>query len=304
MKKHFIQAAFLLSFSSLMAQTETSFKSKNGHEVLPKAGEWSLGLSATPFLQYAGNLFSGSTSTNAAPAANNANAPFIQQLGNNLGGVAVVGKYMKTANFAYRVRFQANVYSNTYNNFVTANSLTPNPLLPEFAEDKQVVNTNAFLLGAGFEKRRGTGRLQGIYGAELIVGFNSSKESMTYGNAMDADFNAPQSTNFNTGGGVGGSFAASNRVIERDLGASFFMGARGFVGVEYFIAPKISLGAEVGYTLGFQLNGQQRFVNETFDGGNNQAVNVESKTYRNQGLRSFGMGLDNVNAGLNLFFYF
>ena len=127
---------------------------------------------------------------------------------------------------------------------------------------------------------------------------------MTYGNAMDADFNAPQSTNFNTGGGVGGSFAASNRVIERDLGASFFMGARGFVGVEYFIAPKISLGAEVGYTLGFQLNGQQRFVNETFDGGNNQAVNVESKTYRNQGLRSFGMGLDNVNAGLNLFFYF
>ncbi|MBP9185976.1 MAG: hypothetical protein KBE91_02545 [Bacteroidia bacterium] len=306
MKKFILSALVIASSMGIAnAQNAAGFTSKNGHVVLPQEGDWSFGISASPLLQYAGNLFSGANATNGAPAVANANGPFIQQLGANIGGVAFMGKYMKTATMAYKVRFQANVYSNTYNNYVAKSSATPNPLLPEFAEDQQVVNTAAFLLGGGIEKRRGSAtRLQGIYGGEVLLGYSTNAESMSYGNAMDADYNAPTSTFFNTGGGVGGSGSQSSRVIERELGSTFFAGARGYVGVEYFIAPKISLGAEVGYTLGVQLNGNQRTVSETFDAGTLQTVNVEAKTFRNQGITGFGMGLDNANAGVNLNFYF
>jgi hypothetical protein len=42
----------------------------------------------------------------------------------------------------------------------------------------------------------------------------------------------------------------SGRIIERNNGSTFMFGVRGFVGVEYFILPKISLGGEFGWGLG------------------------------------------------------
>ncbi|MBW7844151.1 MAG: hypothetical protein H3C45_00600 [Bacteroidia bacterium] len=277
----------------------TSFISKNGHQVLPQAGDWSIGFSASSFLGYAGNLLNGNTANNAGVFAN-ANAPAVSTLG-NIGGIAFVGKYMADANTAYRVRFQANSYLNKRQNYVLENNLTPNPLLPTYVKDEESAQTNAFLIGAGLEKRRGQARLQGVYGAELIIGVLSENYSYTYGNAMDLNFNTPLSTT-NFSGGF--SSNVSSRVLSRNNGAQFFAGARGYIGAEYFFAPKMSIGAEIGYTLGFQTNGDQSVVSETYDSGNLKTVQVESKTFRNSGLRSFGIGLDNVNAGLNLFLYF
>ena len=305
MKKLILIAAFAAAgFMQANAQEKPakaagSFISKNGHEVLPQAGEWALGFSASSFLGYTGNLLNGNTA-NAAPAFNNASAPTINTLG-NLNGIAVMAKYMKRADLAYRVRFQANAYTNSRYNYVAKNNLVPNPLLPEYVEDKQTINNSAFLIGLGVEKRRGTSRLQGVYGAEIILGFVTEGRNYTYGNDMDVNFNAPVSTtNFVSGT----SAAVSSRVLSEDLGYQFFAGARGYIGAEYFFAPKMSLGAEVGYTLGFQTNASQSFVNETYDSGNLTAVNVETKRYGNSGLNSFGIGLDNLNAGLNLFVYF
>lgn len=294
-----VTGVFLHAQAQEKTQTSGSFISKNGHEVLPQAGEWAIGFSATSFLSYTGNLFNGNVG-NSAPTFNNANGPVINTLG-NLNGIAVLGKYMKSTSLAYRLRFQANAYTNSRYNYVTKNSLTPDPLRPEFAEDKQTINNSAFLLGAGMEKRRGSGRVQGIYGAEIILGFVSENRDYTYGNDMDINFNAPVSTtNFSTGA----SAASSSRVVEEDLGFQFFGGVRGYIGAEYFFAPKMSLGAEVGYTLGVQTNSTQSFVNETYDSGNLSTAKVETKSHRSSGLNSFGIGLDNLNAGLNLFLYF
>lgn len=281
-------------------KTTGSFISKNGHEVLPQAGEWAIGFSASSFLNYTGNLLNGTTN-NSAAVFSNANTPTISTLG-NLGGISAMGKYMKRADLAYRVRFQASATSNSRYNYVEKNNLVPNPLLPEYAEDKQTAYNNAFLLGLGMEKRRGTSRLQGVYGAELILGFVNDRNEYTYGNDMDVNFNNPWST---TNFVAGTSAQISSRVIEEDLGYQFFAGARGYIGAEYFFAPKMSIGAEVGYTLGFQTNGEVSIVSEQYDSGNLTAVNVESlKRYKNGGLTSFGVGLDNFNAGLNLFVYF
>jgi hypothetical protein len=286
---------------SLHAQTVTSFKSKNGHEVLPQEGDWALGISATTFLGYAGNLLNGNTA-NASPAINNANGATANAIG-NIGGVALYGKYMVSPDMAYRVRFQANANSVTMRNYVLESNVTPDPLAPEFVQDKQVRNTSAFLIGGGIEKRRGAGRLQGVYGGEVILGFQSESREITYGNEMNETFTAPLSTNFNATS-IGGTSAAGTRLVKESIGSQFFAGARGFIGAEYFFAPKMSIGAEIGYTLGFQTNGKGESTVETFDTQSFASKKITTKTLRNNGLSSFGIGLDNINAGINLMLYF
>ena len=305
MKKNTLFAVMIFVYVALMAQEveSYSFKSKNGHEVLPQKGNWALGVSATSFLQYFGNIASGATSTNNAPVFGNANGPSILNGQHNLGGASVFGKYMLSGKTAVRVRFLANAYNESRSEYVAKNSLINNPLAPEFAEDEYTRGVTNFAIGAGLEKRRGNNRLQGIYGAELFLGYLSESRSVNYGNEMNADFTSPTSTNFfgniNNLGGVNFS-----RTTELNLGNTFYAGARGYLGIEYFVAPRVSLGAEVGYSLAFAVNGEGSRTDETFDPGSLSATKVETKLMRNSNLTTFGMGLDNVNAGLNLFFYF
>lgn len=302
MKKALIYSMLLFSATAAFAQGSGnySFKSKNGHEVLPQAGEWAIGISATSFLQYFGNTLNG-TLGQAAPTTQYANGPSNQIFG-NLGGVAFMGKYMVSASTAYRVRFQANYVSTVNRGYSLKSNAINNPLLPEFVEDKQNLNTSAFLLAGGIEKRRGSGRLQGVYGAEVLLGLTNQNADYEYGNAIDANFNNPASTAF--GNLLGGTGLAGSRPVEEEIATRFFGGVRGFIGVEYFIAPKISLGAELGYSVGFQTQGTSRRVDETFDAGALKAVNVERKNYGSNTLRSWGLGLDNTNAGINMMFYF
>ncbi|MES2702861.1 MAG: hypothetical protein V4649_09495 [Bacteroidota bacterium] len=276
-----------------------SFKSVNGHEVLPQQGDWALGVSATSFLGYIGDLMNGSTNNNA-PTFNSANTPDAFGIG-RLSGMAVMGKYMKRSDLAYRVRFQLNAGNVAYRNLVAKSLSSPDPLNPEYAEDKVSTTSYAVLLGGGIEKRRGSGRLQGIYGAEALLGVAGSSRSYTYGNDFTTAFTTPVSTtDFNAGTSAG----ATSRVLESSAGTMFLFGVRGFVGVEYFVAPKISLGGELGYTLGFSTYGENSVTTETWNPLTSSAVEIETEGFSNNGLRSFGIGLDNVNAGINLNFYF
>lgn len=302
MKKLSIYAVLLLSGFAASAQSggDNSFKSKNGHEVLPQSGEWALGLSATPFLNFAGNSMSGFTGFNNSPVVQNGNGATI--LNNQLGlGQGLFGKYMLDGSTAIRVRFMANYTSETFSNFVRKDELNPNEFLPSFVEDTRNVRSSAHMIAAGIEKRRGEGRLQGVYGGEFFLGYSRVRQTTEYGNPMNIDFNAPTTTT-----NLPGTFSQreSIREVERDFGARFFTGVRGFIGVEYFIAPKISLGAEVGYSFGFVRDGDGYILNERFDNGNLEAVKVETKTQRNNGISSTGFGLDNTNANINLLFYF
>jgi hypothetical protein len=303
MKKLSIYAVMFLSGFAAIAQSDSeySFKSKNGHEVLPQSGEWSFGISATPFLDYAGRMLNGSA-FNATPTIESAGAPTILNNSLGLGGAtSFMGKYMLDGSTAIRIRFMGNAYSENRSNFVRKQELLPNDLLPEFVEDTRNIRSSAFMLGAGIEKRRGNNRLQGIYGGEVFIGSNRSMQTTKYGNDMTIDFATPVSTsNFQTGA----STTLSSRQLEQDFGRMFFTGLRGYIGVEYFILPKLSIGAEIGYAFAVVRTGNGYILSETFDGANLEAVKVETKTKRERGLNTTGIGLDNTTAALNLFFYF
>ena len=94
------------------------------------------------------------------------------------------------------------------------------------------------------------------------------------------------------------------RTVSERNNNSVFLGLRGYVGVEYFFAPKMSIGGEFGYTAGFRTQGRGLITTETWDSGATQVRKIETEVFRNNGLNSIGIGTDNLNGAINLLFYF
>ena len=136
-----------------------------------------------------------------------------------------VGKKFIDAKSAYRVIANFGFGSNNF----TAGDINGDGVA-EFATYK----SSSFNLQAGLGKewRKGSTRLQGFYGADALVGFASTKWSET---------NNP---------GGNDSF---------DAGTSINLGVTGFIGAEYFILPKMSIGAQYNYGLQIASNGASTY---------------------------------------------
>jgi len=233
---------------------------KRGRIILPQQGEFAIGVDAAPFFQYIGNMFNNSTN-NASPAFRSPSFP------------SLVLKYMSSANMAYRVRFAANNLSQEGKNSVD-NVLSPDPAVT--VTDTKSYSSTSILLGAGIEKRRGKGRLQGIYGVEAFIGFASSSSTYTYGNAITTTATSVPFTLWVPNSvAVAGTITGSTRTLETTSGSSISYGVTGFVGAEYFFAPKMSLGGEFGYSISSIGSGSGTQKTQSFNFGSNT---VETNT--------------------------
>lgn len=241
--------------SSVFAQDLTS---KKGEPILPEAGDWSIGIGAAPFLNYAGN-FIGGNGLNAAPTVN-----FLST------NQTILGKYFKDEQTAYRagIRLNFGSVSNT-----TKVPLIPAGATPTFVDDVNKVSGTNIGLTVGLEKRRGKTRLQGFYGAEAGITLGSGKTTLTYGNPVSA-----------------ANPVASRQTLVK-TGAAFGLGLRGFVGAEYFIFPKIAIGGEFGWGLALMTNGEGETTTEGWDG--TAVVTTTAKTGK---MSSFGVDTDNMNS--------
>ena len=93
-------------------------------------------------------------------------------------------------------------------------------------------STLALSAGLGKEWRKGSTRLQGFYGADATINFTSTKWTETNNAVANASF---------------------------DAGTNFGLGLNGFIGAEYFILPKMSIGAQYNYGLNIASNGKSKF---------------------------------------------
>lgn len=109
-----------------------------------------------------------------------------------------------------------------------------------FEKQKDVDGTSQFGLVAGYGKewRKGTTRLQGYYGVDGLVGLVS-----------------PAKKQF-----------------------GFGIGAQGFAGVEYFIFPKVALGAQYTYGVGLEYASNDSNNRINFNIGNANGFGVISAT--------------------------
>ncbi|MEX1192320.1 MAG: hypothetical protein WED10_11620 [Brumimicrobium sp.] len=273
-----------ISFGTI-AQDET-LQNEEGFNVLPEQGEYAIGFNAVPIFNWIGNSFNANTNNTYAGSNK-----FVSNLGNNV----LFGKYMLEEKIAIRAHLRVGVFNNSQDNFVIddiANS--PN----EFVMDNQVINEQTYTLGAGYEYRRGKGRLQGIYGGDIFFMFNKYSESYEYGNQYGQLNQAPTTTtNFNTGNAQ----PQGERLVDFNQGGTFGVGVRPFVGVEYFFASKMSIGGEFGWNVMFANTSDGSTVSEYYDPVSEE---VTQNTIDAAGARSWNLDTDNFNGAIFLMFYF
>ena len=203
---------FIAGFIAITAQAQESEKltSKKGIPILPETGDWALGIDASPFFRYAGNMLS---------SANN----FVPTFGFTAQAPgAIYVKYQTTSKMAYRAIILIGASTETEKDPPTTGD-TP---------DKNIYSALSIGLHLGIEKTLSErGRVLGYYGGMAGItktpyndGINIGKYSYVDANNSDADYKL-----------VGGN------TISVSVG--------GFAGVEYFFAPKLSIGGEFGVEL-------------------------------------------------------
>ncbi|GHT57053.1 hypothetical protein AGMMS49982_24080 [Bacteroidia bacterium] len=258
----------LFAATTVFAQELTN---KAGVPILPKQGDFAVGIDADPFLNYVGKLFSNAGAT----------APVLQVK----DGFTVSGKYFLDDKTAVRAKLKFNYSSDTDVDYVGNSDWTATGDQTEAdrpkVEDETTTSSLGFGLGAGLEKRLGNSRLQFFYGAELGlgIGWNGDK-AYTYGNAL-------KSTDTGT------------QRLEDNNGTTFSFGVGAFAGVEYFVAPRISIGGEFGWGLSYSSTGQGSTVDKIADG-----TKVTEKTTDGDSSSS-AFSLQNAPSGhLSINFYF
>ena len=266
MKKLFtILTVVILTTTMSLGQDLTS---KKGENYLPEQGEWAIGFDATSLLNYFGNFLNS-----------NATAPTV---GNYFNDNAFYGKMMIDDKSAWRARVELG--------FGSASVTSPHMEIvngEDVDKEDEVTNSNFDLnVWLGKEFRRGSTRLQGVYGAEVGLGFSSSSTTFDYGHT-------PWDDNLN----------GSGRTTEINNGTGFGLGGRVFIGAEYFILPKMSLSAEYGWGLGLNFVGASSVTTESTLFDNAGDPYSETTTSDGSSSSNFGIGND-LRGSISVTLYF
>lgn len=257
MRKLLLTVALAATTIFAGAQTLTS---KNGTPILPEAGDWSIGFDAVPVLRTIGSVFhSPQGSTGVDYPSNN--------------HMTIVGKLVSDENTAYRAKLGINFGSRSTEmpteNFTGADSA--------FSASETDFGSMDITIGAGIQKWRGKGRVRGYYGAEVMVGFGGGQgdSTNTYLRALNAT-------------DIGGQ-----QISEYNAGGSFGLGLNGFIGVEYFFGPKMSLSAEYTWGLAMTSTGESETSYSRVENVNGTDV-VVSKTSTGGSSSAFLIGVGNT----------
>lgn len=293
MKKTIIAVAALLVGAGAYAQDDKVY--------LPETDDWAVSIDATPFLNYFGN-FIGGTDANAAPTWN--------FLTNNQ---TITGKYFVSESMAYRGSLRLGFGSNSQTNMVADRTNTADPAWPDvepMVENSAKFGQTNIGLSGGIEWRKGKGRLQGYYGGELGFSIFSQKETYAYGNALTPstagtpvnvtaadDFASPVFGTTVLPGVDGTGTPYNGRLLEHSSGLGFGLGLRGFIGAEYFIIPKFSIGGEFGWGLAFASQGASTTTYEAVGTEFNATADaVVTRTIEGNKTSGFGFDTDRVNS--------
>ncbi len=263
---------------------------------LPEKGDIAIGIDVAPIFKYVGNLFNGSTDNtldklNGEPVGTDVDGLYIDSVSPD---VSIMGKYMLTKDWALRANVGLMIRSNMINSYVADDAaVQANPYSEDKVVDKERQSNHGMSLMVGAEYHKGKRRVQGIFGFGLLAGFNQQKSVYTYGNAITSVNQNPTSSTTMIGG---------YRPLSTKSNSNFFIGVAGSVGIEWFVAPKIALGADVNLSLYYVFGGQQYTVSEGFNATLNR---VEERTnITSPGNDTFRFGTDNLGGTLYVSFYF
>lgn len=294
----------LASACMMLASTTYVDAKKPEKNYLPEAGDVTIGVNAIPFLNYLGNVF-GKNDKNKINPEKIGGVPAVPGLDNPT--MSIFGKYFLTDQTALRLNVGIGINSITQSGYVTDDAAALNdPLSVAEVEDTYKYRNSGMSIAVGYEWRRGSKRLQGFWGGQAILAYSNSKHFFGYGNAITEinqdpsqyddfnnwDFSVTQPTLENIGN--------NSRLLMQSDGRSWTYGLGGFVGVEYYIAPKISIGCEMSLNLLWTTGGKKYQKSERF----NPDFNKVEENIRWTGKSDSGFRFGTENIGTSLFVAF
>ncbi len=264
------------SVSAQKAERPEGATTKKGHNILPTKGDFALGIDATPLIK--------------SVALGNNNTPSFGFDGK------IYGKYFVAPNRAIRFGILMDIGSNLDRYAVTNDyEIVTNPLNPYDTtfDTRKYSNTTVGIFG-GYEWRRGYGRLQAFWGGEACLSLSTTKTTYEYGNPITAINQTP------TTWGLGNP---SSRPVSEKGSNGFSAGVRGFVGVEVFIARKISIGGELGLGLNYGNEGQITVTSESYSVDKNGVEQISRRNNGYNGGHAWQLGTD-VSSNIFMMFHF
>jgi len=276
---------------------------KKGHMILPQAGDIGLGFNTIPVL----DMFLGSLNR-TTPFTTSGNVVSYVQASNN----QISGKYFLDAKTAIRARVGVNTLSGSFTSQVqdaevmyqaslgTLDDIQAATLIR--VEDKLKFKKNNVLISVGYEKRRGYRRLQGFYGAEIGFGTNGSSQKVEYGNKFSDVYPVQYTSNFNpntitTQTPIGPPTRFVRTLEVKNRGGIRF-GVRGFIGIEYFIFSKISIGAEYGWGYAVTTRRGATSTQEVYNNGQNGPEVLIEEVDVDTSEKLKGFSVDNNNGSI------
>lgn len=258
MKKIMMILAAVAVFTTANAQDEKWYGSKEGG--------FAITFNANPVLNYVGNMFNGNT--------NNTLQDFEGVDGKNLfGGTTITGKYFLKDNMAIDLGFG---FDNKYNVINTYDANDVDKVVSYTRGIPGNPTTTAFHLKAGVEYRLFPGkRLQPIFGADVVF---------QHTNSWVYEYNVEDN-----GGAKSGNYTYAGNPTNA-------LGLILNAGVEYFIIPQISLGANLSFGVAKRWSWASKDNDPEGDGA--------AKNYSRITTKTTWLKTGNVGANVTLNFYF
>ncbi len=140
-------------------------------------------------------------------------------------------------------------------------------------------------------------------GGELMLGYENMDLSYEYGNAITIDNQNPSTSNF--GRNTSASVLDGYRLLNQSVDGVLQLGLGGFVGVEYFIAPQISIGGEFSVSVYNKSPLDKRGIVSTTEGLADKSVVEYQYRSLSVGNKDSYFGFSAIPQGnLFLMFYF
>lgn len=240
---YLIAGVLLASFTAFAQEDTGSDKDSVDFDALkPKAGDFGIGISAIPYLNYLGNFF-GKTNTNAL----------------SLTSQTLYGKYFLTDASAIRVAVSVANSKETTNNYSQDDAaIALDPTSTAQVIDTQIYTERDMGFTVGYEMRKDSKRFAFLYGASLGYEISSSRTEYTYGNPISA-LNPEPTDAFGVGTGTA-------RTLVVDGGITHIFSGGIFAGVEYFIASQFAVGADFSLGYSYTMGTQEDASFEAWDG--------------------------------------
>lgn len=264
-----ILTAFALCALPFSAQAQSE------EDYLPKAGDFGFSVSANPISQIVGT---------------SATQPL----------VSIAGKYMlsnKTAMYL-NVGWVYNYHSDK--RYIQDDAaITLNP----FSEAKVIDNLENQITGLnislGAEYRVGKGKVQGVFGGGVMYAFSYYDRRYSYGNAITSINQNPSSAYSSFTSVEAAPGFTSLRILRNFNGdPTHYVGLTGFAGVEWFVAPQLSVGARLNLTAAYYFTNGSYYTAEGYNYLKGQVEEWTELEYPS----SCGVIFNSSNVGLDISF--